>query len=283
MAKYATLNFCTRKKEQAMKKLIDAHTHIFPDAIAQRAADNIGNYYGIPMEGNGTASMLKGRSPKDVDCRYIISAAAMKAKNVITGNDFLLNCAKADSSFIPFGSFHPDMGEAEAVAEIERIAKAGAYGIKIHSDFQHLYIDEPKMMPMYRKCAELGLPVLFHVGDVNTDYSTPKRMHNLCMALPELKVIAAHLGGYSVWQEARDYLLGSEVYMDCSESVPYISEEETYGLIMSYGIDKVLFGSDFPVFCTDTYFKMIDRLPFTEEEKEKLYFKNAEKLLGLEG
>ena len=60
-----------------MKKLIDAHTHIFPDAIAQRAADNIGTYYGIPMYGNGTAEMLKTRSPKNMDCRYVISAAAM--------------------------------------------------------------------------------------------------------------------------------------------------------------------------------------------------------------
>lgn len=264
-----------------MKKLIDFHTHIFPDAIAQRATDNIGNYYGIPMKGNGTASMLKERSPKGIDCRYVISAAAMKAKNVTAGNDFLLACVKADSSFIPFGSFHPDMGEAEAIAEIERIAEAGAYGIKIHSDFQHIYIDEWRMLPMYRKCAELGLPVLFHVGDKNTDYSTPKRMYNLCQALPELKVIAAHLGGYSVWQDAKEYLLGSQVYMDCSESVPYISGEETYELIMGYGIDRVLFGSDFPVFCTDTYYEMIDKLPFTEEEKTKLYYKNAERLLGL--
>ena len=264
-----------------MKKLIDAHTHIFPDAIAQRAADNIGNYYGIPMEGNGTAAMLKERSPKELDCRYIISAAAMKAKNVQTGNDFLLNCAKTDPAFIPFGSFHPDMGEKEALSEIERIAEAGVRGIKIHSDFQHLYIDEPRLMPMYRKCAELGLPVLFHVGDANTDYSTPKRMYDLCSALPDLKVIAAHLGGYSVWEEAEKYLLGTDVYMDLSESVPYISPQLSYELIMEHGVDKVLFGSDFPVFCTDTYYDMIEKLPFSEDEKEGIYYKNAERLLGL--
>lgn len=264
-----------------MKKLIDAHTHIFPDTIARRAADNIGNYYGIPMEGNGTATMLKERSPKDMDCRYIISAAAMKAKNVVTGNDFLIASAKADSSFIPFGSFHPDMGESEAVAEIERIHSLGIKGIKIHSDFQHLYIDEPRLMPMYRKCGELGLPVLFHVGDQNTDYSTPKRMRNLCDALPDLKVIAAHLGGYSMWAEAEKYLIGTSVYMDCSESVPWISEEQTYDIIKRHGVDRVMFGSDFPVFCTDTYFDLIDKLPFTEEEKEQLYHKTAEQLLGL--
>lgn len=265
-----------------MKKLIDAHTHIFPDAIAQRAADNIGNYYGIPMKGNGTAAMLKERAPKDMDCRFIISAAAMKAKNVVTGNNFLLDAAAWDKAFIPFGSFHPDMGEKEALAEIERIAQAGIRGIKIHSDFQHLYIDQPDLMPLYRKCAELGLPVLFHVGDVNTDYSTPKRMYNLCSAMPNLKVIAAHLGGYSMWADAEKYLVGTDVYMDCSESVPWMTEAETYDLIKRHGVDKVMFGSDFPVFCTDEYFGLIDKLPFTAEEKEQLYHGTAEKLLGLE-
>lgn len=264
-----------------MKKLIDAHTHIFPDAIAQRAADNIGGYYGIPMEGNGTADMLKSHSPKDMDCRYIISAAAMKAKNVVTGNDFLLSAAGTDKAFIPFGSFHPDMGEKEALSEIERIAAAGIKGIKIHSDFQHLYIDEERLMPMYRKCAELGLPVLFHVGDPTTDYSTPKRMYNLCTALPDLKVIAAHLGGYSMWADAEKYLIGTDVYMDCSESVPWLSAEKTYDIIKRHGVDKVMFGSDFPVFCTDTYFPLIDALPFTDEEKEMLYHGTAEKLLGV--
>jgi len=264
-----------------MKKLIDAHTHIFPDAIAARAAQNVGDYYGLPMEGNGTAAMLKARAPKGVDCRFIISAAAMKAKNVVAGNNFLLECAKEDSAFIPFGSFHPDMGETETIAEIERIAEAGVYGIKLHSDFQHLYIDEPRLMPMYRKCAELGLPILFHVGDPNTDYSTPKRMYNLCNAVPSLKVIAAHLGGYSMWQDAYKYLVGTNVYMDCSESVPYISDEDTYKLIKAHGVNRVMFGSDYPVFCTDTAYSLIEKLPFTAEEKEMLYHGTAEELLGI--
>lgn len=264
-----------------MKQLIDFHTHIFPDEIANRAAQNVGSYYGLDMEGDGTAAMLKTRVPDGVKCRFVISSAAMKAKNVIHGNDFLIAAAKADADFIPFGSFHPDMGEKETLSELERIAEAGVYGIKLHPDFQRIYIDEPRLMSAYRKCAELGLPILFHVGDKNTEFSTPVRLRRVCDAVPKLTAIAAHLGGYSVWDEARDALIGTNVYMDCSESVPYISEEETYDLIMRHGVDKVMFGSDFPVFCTDTAFKMIDRLPFTAEEKELLYHGTAEKLLGL--
>ena len=264
-----------------MKKLIDFHTHIFPDPIAERAAANVGNYYSLNMEGNGTAAMLRARAPKGVDCRFVISSAAMKAKNVIPGNDFLLDCAKADSAYIPFGSFHPDMGESAALAEIERIAEAGIKGIKIHPDFQHIFIDDAALIPLYRRCAELGLPILFHVGDKNTDYSTPKRMRRVCDTVPELKVIGAHLGGYSVWEQAEEHLLDAGIYVDCSEARPFLTEERTYELIMKFGIDRVLFGSDYPVFCTDTVYGHINALPFTEEEKEKLFHLNAENLLNL--
>ena len=263
------------------RKLIDFHTHIFPDNIALRAAENIGSYYSLNMEGNGTAAMMRERVPMDTDCRFVISSAAMKPKNARPGNDFLLGCAAADKAYIPFGSFHPDMGESEALAEIERIAEAGIKGIKIHPDFQHIFIDAPELITLYRRCARLGLPILFHVGDRNTDYSTPLRMRRVCDTVPDLKVIAAHLGGYSVWEEAEKYLGDTRVYVDCSEARPFLSEKETYDLIMAFGIDRVLFGSDFPVFCTDTAFAYIDALPFTEEEKEKLYHLNAEKLLNI--
>ncbi len=263
-------------------KLIDVHTHVFPEAIAQRAADNIGAYYGIPMQGNGTVEMMKRRVPAGVDCRFVISSAALKPQNVLHGNDFLLKAAAENAEFIPFGSVHPAMGEAAALAELERIASLGVKGIKLHPDFQYLYIDGAEMLPIYKKCAELGLPVLFHVGDKNTDYSTPTRVLRVCDAIPELVVIAAHLGGYSVWDTAKDSLIGTEVYMDCSESRPFLTIEETYDLIERHGVDRVMFGSDYPVFCTDSAFELTDELPLTPEEKEQLYWGTAAKLFGVE-
>ncbi len=261
-------------------KIIDVHTHVFPDAIAGRAAYNIGAYYGIPMEGNGTIDMMKARVPKDIECKFVISSAALKPQNAVTGNNFLLAAAAVDSDFIPFGSVHPDMGADAAVAELQRIAAQGAKGVKLHPDFQHLYIDGDNMWEIYEACQTLGLPVLFHVGDKNTDYSTPRRMYRVLERLPNLKVIAAHLGGYSVWDEAKDVLIGSDVYMDCSESRPFLTIDETYDLIQRHGVDRVMFGSDYPVFCTDSAYDLINEIGFTAEEKEKLFYKTAEGLLG---
>lgn len=264
------------------KKLIDFHTHIWPDAISQRAATSIGAYYNIPIEGDGTASMLTSHVPDGWDVRFVISSATLKPKNAQTGNDFLLKCAENDSRFIPFSSVHPDMGELECARELERTKALGAKGIKLHPDFQHIFIDGEYMDSIYRCCCELELPVLFHVGDRNTQYTTPDRLYRVMDKFPSLKAVAAHMGGYSVWEEAEKYLIGTNVFMDSSETFQYMPAEKVYELIKAHGVDKVFFGSDFPVRCTDTEFADFKKLPFTEAEKEQMYHLNAERFLGLE-
>lgn len=262
-------------------KLIDFHTHIFPDAIALRAAESIGNYYSIPIEGDGTVSALTSNLPEGFDTRFVISSATLKAKNAEAGNNFLLESAKNDRRFIPFGSVHPDMGEKAALSELERVKSLGAKGVKLHPDFQHIFIDGEYMLAIYKECEALELPVLFHVGDKNTDYSTPVRLYRIVDKFPRLKVIAAHLGGYSVWDEAEKLLVGTDIYMDSSEALPSMPSEQVFELIKKHGTDKVLFGSDYPVRLTGSEFADFDALPFTAEEKEQIYHLNAERLLGL--
>lgn len=263
------------------KKIIDFHTHIWPDAIALRAATSIGNYYSIPIEGDGTGDMLTSHVPEGWDVRFVISSATLKPKNAQKGNDFLLECAKNDSRFIPFSSVHPDMGDLECAKELERTKTLGAKGIKLHPDFQHIFIDGENMNEIYRCCSELDLPILFHVGDRNTEYTTPVRLYRIMDKFPKLKVVAAHMGGYSVWEEAEKHLIGTNIFMDSSETFQYMPVEKVYELIKRHGVDKVFFGSDFPVRCTDTEFADFEKLPFTAEEKEQMYHLNAEKFLGL--
>ena len=81
-----------------------------------------------------------------------------------------------------------------------------------------LYIDEPKMMRLYELIPP-ELPVLFHVGDVRYDYSSPKRLANMMDHFPHLKnIIAAHMGGYSVWDESWKHLVGRDVWFDTSST-----------------------------------------------------------------
>ena len=220
------------------RRLIDVHAHVFPDKIARRAADNVANYYDLVMEADGTvAGLLAGA--EGLDARFVISSAALKAEHVATGNDFLLDAAAAEPRFIPLASVHPDMGAAAAVDELERVKARGARGVKLHPDFQRFIVDREDMFPVYEACAALGLPVLFHVGDRNSDASSPARVRHIAERVPALKVIAAHMCGYSVWDEAERELIGTSVYTDTSDALIGLPPERVYALIEKHGVTSV--------------------------------------------
>ena len=265
------------------REIIDVHTHVWPDKIAVRAADNIVNYYSLPRQGDGSIEGIFRGADKFSNVRFVISSATLKADiaHARVGNDFLISTANNDNRFIPLASFHPDIPFDETVIELERAKALGAKGIKIHSDFQRFYIDAPNAIEVYKECARLNLPILFHVGDKNTDFSTPKRVRGLLEKLPELTIIAAHMCGYSVWDEAAEYLIGTPVYTDTSEALIGMDEAGLYNLIERHGVERVMFGSDYPLWNTDFAFDQIERIGLNEQEKSLIYSETAKKVFGL--
>ncbi len=260
------------------REIIDVHTHVFPDKLAIRAADNIVNYYDIPRQGDGSIGGIFEGAKEFSNIRFVISSATLKPERAEVGNSFILDTAKSDSRFIPLSSFHPGMGFNSAVSELERTKALGSRGIKIHSDFQHFFVDDENALEIYRECARLEMPILFHVGDKNTDFSTPKRIRNILEKLPELTIIAAHMCGFSVWDEAEEYLIGTPVYTDTSEALLGMDEKGLYDLIEKHGVEKVMFGSDYPLWRTDFAYSQIEKIGLSEAEKELIYAGNAKKV-----
>ena len=262
------------------RKIIDTHTHVFPQKVASRAADNITNYYSIPRQGDGSVEGLLAGSGTLSDVRYVISSATLNPAKPTVGDDYMLEVAASDSRFIPLCSFHPAMGVEASVAELDRCFALGAKGVKIHSDFQQFFVDDETAMEVYRHIASCGKPIIFHVGDPNTDFSTPKRVRNIVEKIPDLTVIAAHMCGYSAWEEAKKHLIGTPVYTDTSEALLGMSPAQLCDLIRLHGVERVMFGSDYPLWNPDFAFAQIDALPLTEEEKDLIYYKTAEKVFA---
>jgi len=264
------------------REVIDTHTHIFPPNLAVRASDNVVNYYNLTREGDGTTETLLKGGEEFENIRFVISSAAIKPSNVVNGNNFLLESAKNESKFIPLCSFHPDMDYNEGIQELERIKKEGAKGIKLHPDFQNFPIDRENIFPFYKACAELKLPILFHVGDENSDISSPTRLYKVINRLPNLIVIAAHMCGYQAWDEAERVLIGTHVYTDTSDALIWLPPERVYNMIKKHGADYIMFGSDYPLRLTISAYNALDALPLSEEEKVKIYSGTAKKVFGLE-
>lgn len=261
-----------------MTDIIDAHAHIYPAKIAAKAVKAIGGFYDMPMRGKGTEEDLESLGAKAGIHRFIVSSSASDPSQVTAINDFIAAACVRHPNFIGFGTMHPDFPHPER--EIERMVALGLKGVKIHSDCQQINMDTPKFMPIY-EMLEGTLPILFHVGDYRMDFSSPVRLLGILKRFPRLTVIAAHLGGYSVWEQLGQVLLGQNVYLDTSSSLMFLEKEKAVSLIRRHGVDRVLFGTDYPMWIHREELKRFLDLGLTEEENQKILSGNARRLLGV--
>ncbi|NLM01575.1 MAG: amidohydrolase family protein [Treponema sp.] len=261
------------------QKFIDFHAHIYPKKIAIKATQSVAKFYDINVAWNGLAEELIESGSKIGITDYVVLSVATKANQVESINNFLINECKKHSQFIGFATYHQDYENFEK--EIERVTKAGLKGIKLHPDFQKFQVDDSKMDNFYAAVSERNLPILIHAGDSRFDFSGPKRIANVLDKHPNLKVIAAHFGGYSEWDSTLKYLVGRKVWFDTSSTTWKLPYEKANDIIKKHGAEFFLFGSDFPMWDHSDEWSRFNFFSFTEEEKKLVLYENAQKLLNL--
>jgi len=168
---------------------MDAHTHIFPPKIAEKATVNIGHFYDIPMAEEGNAERLLQCGAKIGTKRYLVCSTATTSHQVESINDFIAEECGKHPEFYGFGTLHPDYADLEG--ETNRIIRLGLHGIKLHPDFQRFDIDSPGAYKIYEQIAG-RLPVLIHMGDDRYAYSKPERLARVMRDFPTLRVMASH-------------------------------------------------------------------------------------------
>ena len=131
------------------------------------------------------------------------------------------------------------------------------------------------------RAAAPDFPILFHVGDKRFDFSSPCRMSHLLELVPEMTAIAAHMGGYSEWEEAWKHLVGKNVYFDTSSTFSFLEPQEVKRIIAAHGVDRVLWASDYPAATQKQAIADLMQLDLTPEDQEKIFHRNAEKLFGI--
>ncbi len=254
--------------------IIDSHCHIYPDKIAQKASLATGKFYSLPMEYDGTVlSLLRAGDEAGID-RYIVESVATTPAQVNSINNFIAKTvADYPGKMFGLGTMHPDSEDLEG--DIEKIKELGLKGVKLHPDIQNFKIDDYRCLKIYELCEKNNLPVLIHTGDKRYDNSNPNRLLPILKIYDKLTVIGAHFGGYSVWNEAVEALAGIEnLYVDCSSSFHDLSDEQIKNLIFSYGVDRVLFGTDYPMWNMKDVKDRLLSLNLGEEINEKIFYKN---------
>lgn len=257
-------------------RVADVHAHIFPDKIAEKVVENLGSYYDTPIAHVPFFNILLKEEAAAGISMIAGCGSATKASQVAHLNEFISDCAAKASNVVALGSLYPTMEDWEP--ELERMPELGIKGIKIHPEFQHIYIDEPKAIPMYKAIAKAGLPVLFHMGDPKQDYSAPERLTNLIRQVPDLVVIAAHFGGWQAWDRACANVLPENVHYDTSSSLMFLGKERAQDLLEKMDPNRFLFGTDFPMWSPKKELARFLELDLDESTRDRILYGNFEKL-----
>ena len=202
--------------------IIDAHAHIYPEKIAEKATEAIGNFYSIPMDiKKGTPDFLIENGKKAGITGFLVHSVATKKEQVRSINDFIFSETQKHKEFIAFMTLHEDMTEEEIAEEITLAVSRGFKGIKLHPDFQRFYVDGDNAKKIYRVIKEMNIkfPILFHTGDIRYGYSEPERLVNVSKEFPSLYFIGAHFGCYSCFEKAELYKDCENVFFDTSSSL----------------------------------------------------------------
>ncbi len=262
--------------------IIDSHCHIYPDKIADKAVEAIGQFYNLDMYYDGRYSTLLDFGSKIGVKHYVIFSVATTPSQIHSINTYIADTVKqSDGLMTGLGALHPDSEDIEG--DIAEIVSFGLKGVKMHPDFQKFNIDDKKCYKIYEMCQQYKLPVLLHTGDSRYDYSNPKRMKTVLDDFPDLIVIGAHFGGWSCWREAAETLSKyKNFYVDCSSSFDWLSADESRKIVRDYGADHVLFATDFPMWNHESELKHFMAMNLTDEENKLILYKNAIKLFGID-
>jgi hypothetical protein len=266
--------------------IIDFHTHIFPDEIAERALLQLSEHSGdYRPHTDGTLSGLLSSMEEAGIALSLVANIATKPTQVVP---ILEYCKKIKGKRIyPLISLHPHTPYRQ-IQEVIKDAKAsGIYGVKFHPMYQDFEIDSSRMFSIYEIIIKEGLFVVFHTG---YDIAFPgnhngdlERLARLARHYPELKIVATHLGGWRQWDRINEITGYENVYTEISMSMTEMSDEEFLKTFSAFNPERVFFGTDSP--WTDQR-EMVERvlnLPLDDDLKEKILYKNAISFLQVYG
>ncbi len=262
--------------------VIDAHCHIFDQKIAERAVAGTANFYNLPAHGDGTLDFLINEGVASGIDRFIVQSVATAPHQVDKINEFIADeVNKNPDKLVGLGTLHPDSKTLKE--DLQKILHLGLKGVKLHPDIQAFKIDDYRCLKIYEMCEENRLPILMHTGDHRYDFSNPNRLAPVLDIFKGLTVIGAHFGGWSVWDDAIEKLADKpNLYVDCSSSFTFMEKDFAIKLIKSYGANRVLFGSDYPIGSPKKEVELFMGLGLTEDENRQILSENAIKLFGLE-
>ncbi len=260
-------------------KILDFHTHAFPDKVAARAIPALENAGDIQACTDGTCTGLLHSMDQAGIAKSVICSIATRVEQfqpILEWSQHIQN-----TRLIPFPSVHPD--DPDHMQHIREIHKQGFKGIKLHPYYQDFFLAEEKMTSIYATALECELLLVVHTGfDIafpRIRRADPVQVDKVLQQFPELRLITTHLGGWDDWQEVERVLIGRPIYLEISFALEYLKPQQAWRLLTSHPEEYLLFGTDCPWADQSRSLKQLRELELSETLFKKILWENGTALL----
>ncbi|MBN1359960.1 MAG: amidohydrolase family protein [Sedimentisphaerales bacterium] len=263
------------------ERIVDFHTHAFPDALAGRAMKALlDEAPGIRAYLDGTVGDLLHSMDRAGIERSVVCCIATKPEQY---EPILRWCRDIRCErLIPFPSVHP--ADPEALARIRQVRSEGFLGLKLHPFYQSFYALEDRMLPYYDEVTRQNLLLVMHTGfDVafpRERRADPQTLLDLTRAFPRLKLVATHLGAWQQWDEVRRCLLGQPIHIEISLAMEDLGPTVSREMLLGHPQEYLLFGTDAPWGDQQATLSLLQDLKLPSGRLSRMLSANADRLLG---
>jgi predicted TIM-barrel fold metal-dependent hydrolase len=199
-------------------------------------------------------------------------------------------CRAHPDRFSGLAGIDPHRG-MEGVRELERAVRDwGFVGAHLYPHHFELAPDHAKYYPYYAKCCELDVPIMLQVGQSlvyrrdrrRRSVGRPIALDAVACDFPELRLIGIHIG--IPWAEEMIAMAWKHenVFIGTDAYAPRYWPPQLVHYLNSYGRDKVMFGTDWPVVDPVRAMREIDALDLKPESKAALLRGNAARVFRLD-
>ena len=225
--------------------IIDFHTHMFPDRIAESTIHFLADTCQTSPHTNGT---YEGLSASTREAKIDLSVAT-KPSQFRSINEFASHYR--DGNILSFSGIHPACDDYRS--ELHELKEMGFLGIKLHPDYQDMYFNDIRYKRILDYASELGLIVVVHAGKdpkcPDHVHCTPEMIEEVLNEVAPEKLVLAHFGGNEMWDEVEQRLM--------------------------------LFATDSPWRGQTEFVKRMKEISLTEEERTQIFSKTAQTLLNI--
>lgn len=273
--------------------IIDIHTHTFPEKIAEGAISQMEKAIVNAQEFEVKCARIptfEGLSDSTKKAGMNLSVVCPVATNVrqpekINRLAAELNEKMDETRVCSFGAIHPDCENYKEI--IDDIVAMDLRGIKLHPDYQNTFFDDEKYIRIVDYAANKGLGIIVHAGEdvglPETIHCTPDMILNLWKHIQPEKLILAHMGGWRLWDEVEEKIVGLPVYLDTAvvlnRKFPVkLDSGQFQRMVKNHGADKILYGTDSPWYDQVQALEDFENTGLNEKDKKLILGENANRL-----